>query len=125
MSFVAFFKTDSYSPDELVANPELLLNDPAILLSGQNLKRGALLGQITVGGKWVLSLAAATNGSEVPAAILVDDTDASSGDKATIIYTRGDFMADSVIYGTGHTRASVAAGLKAKAICLINALGGA
>jgi hypothetical protein len=125
MSATALFKIDSYSPDELVVNPELLLSEPAILLAGQNLKRGALLGKITASGKSVLSLAAATDGSEVPYSILVDDTDATDGDKATITYTRGDFVADSVIYGAGHTRASVAAGLKAMAIYLITALGGA
>lgn len=125
-AFVALFKTDTFVPDQLVANnPSLLLNEPAILLSGQNLKRGALLGKITTGGKFVLSASAAVDGSQTPVGILVDDTDATSGDKATIIYTRGDFTADAVIYGTGHTTASVAAGLQAKGICLINALGGA
>lgn len=125
-SFLALFKTDAYIPDELVSgNPGLLLNEPAILLAGQNLKRGALLGKITASGKFVLSTSAAVDGSQVPVGILVDDTNASAGDKATIIYTRGDFTDDSVTYGIGHAIASVSAGLKAKGICLINALGGA
>lgn len=124
-SFTALFKKDAFTPDQLVAgNPDLLLNAPAILLTGQNLVRGALLGKITASGKYILSLAAAVDGSQTPAGILVDDTNATAADKATLIYTRGDFIADAITYGTGHTAASVAAGLKTQAIYLITAQGG-
>ena len=122
-SFTALFKVDSYTPDALVAgNPDLLLNAPAIISSGQSLKRGALLGQITTSGKYLLSVAAATDGSQTPVGILVDDTDASTADKASIIYTRGDFLADCLTYGAGHTAASVAPALRLHGIALINAM---
>lgn len=124
-AFTALFKTDTFTPDALVAgNPDLLLNSPIILAAGQNLKRGALLGKVTATGKYVLSLAAANDGSQVPNSILVDDTDATSGDKATINYTRGDFLQDYVTFGTGHTPASTAAGLRALGIFFVTAQGG-
>lgn len=125
MAFQAVFTKDTYTPDNLIAgNPDLLLNEAGILLSGQNLKRGALLGRITSGGKLVLSSSASSDGSQTPIGILVDDCDASAGDKATIIYTRGDFCADALTYGAAHTAASVATGLKAKNIYLITTQGG-
>lgn len=124
-AFTALFKKDAFTPDQLVAgNPALLLNASVIVLAGQNLARGALLGKITASGKYVLSLAAASDGSQVPAAILVDDVNATSADTAALIYTRGDFLADAVTYGAGHTAASVAAALKAQSIYLITSQGG-
>lgn len=124
-AFTALFKTDTFVPDGLVAgNPDLLLNSPIILAAGQNLKRGALLGKVTATSKYVLSLAAASDGSQVPNSILVDDTDATSGDKATINYTRGDFLQDYVTFGTGHTPASTTAVLRPLGIVFITAQGG-
>lgn len=58
-------------------------------------------------GKYVLSLAAATNGSQNPVAILQSDTDASAGDKVTIAAIGGTFDENGLTYGTGHTAASV------------------
>lgn len=124
-SFTALFKTDTYVPDGLVGgNPDLLLNSSIILAAGQNLKRGALLGKITASGKYVLSLAASSDGSQVPNSILVDDVDATSGDKAALNYTRGDFLQDFVTFGTGHTPASTSAALRPLGIVFITAQGG-
>lgn len=126
MSFLATYKSEGFTPDGLIAqNAQLLLSEPATLLAGQNLKRGALLGRITASGKFVLSLAAAGDGSQVPVAVLVDDTDATAGDKPTLIHTRGDFIAQALTLGAGHTVASVKAGLEDRGIFLINAQGSA
>ena len=51
------------------------------LISGQTLLAGRVLGKITASGKYTALAPAAGNGSEVAAAILVADTDASGGDK--------------------------------------------
>lgn len=125
MSFLATYKSEGFSPDGLVAqNAQLLLSEPVTLLAGQNLKRGALLGKVTASGKYVLSLAAAADGSQVPVAILVEDIDASAGDKAALAYTRGDFNAQALALGAGHTLASVKAALANLGIFLINTQGG-
>jgi hypothetical protein len=125
MSFLATYKSEGFSPDGLVAqNAQLLLSEPVTLLAGQNLKRGALLGKVTASGKYVLSLAAAADGSQVPVAILVEDIDASAGDKAALAYTRGDFNAQALTLGAGHTVASVKAALANLGIFLINNQGG-
>lgn len=73
------------------------------------------------GGKYLLSAAAAVDGSAVPDAVLAEDTDASAGDKTTVAYFRGDFNENSLTLGSGHTAASIREGLRAKGIVLVPA----
>ena len=121
----ASFKTDTFTPDRLIAqNAHLLIHEPIVLLSGQNCLRGTLLGKITATGKCVKSLSASSDGSQTPVAILAEDTDASLADKATVAYFRGDFDASAVIFGTAHTAASTKAGLRTNNIELIATQGG-
>ena len=121
----AAFTTTAFTPDRLIAqNAHLLLDESITLASGQNLARGALLGRVTASGKYVLSLAASSDGSQTPVAILAVDTNATGGDKVTNAYFRGDFQADAVTYGTGHTAASTKAGLRTLNIELISVQGG-
>jgi hypothetical protein len=58
------------------------------LVSGQNLKAGTLLGQITTGGKYTLYNNAASDGSEAASAVLLADCDASGGDATALILVR-------------------------------------
>lgn len=76
------------------------------LLSGQNLKRGALLGKITASGKYTLSLSASSDGSQTATAVLAEDCDASGGDKLAVVYLRGRFDAGAMTFGTGQTVAN-------------------
>ena len=102
--------TSADSPVEielLASNSALLWGWKGTLLSGQNLKRGALLGRITVVGKYTLSASAAGDGSQVPVGVLVHDTDASAGDVETLVYVRGDFNQAAMTFGAGHTPDSV------------------
>lgn len=106
------FTTETHTPDRLHAGDFPIRTLDVTIASGQNLARGALLGRITASGKYVLSLAAAADGSQNPVAILAEDVDASAGDKKGIVYVSGDFNEDAIIYGTGHTADSVRAGLR-------------
>jgi hypothetical protein len=74
-------------------------------------------------GQHVLSVAAATDGSEVPDGILVEDTDATDDATATSIYVSGQFDAAMLTYGAGHTAASVRASLAGKPIWIKDAIG--
>lgn len=71
-------------------------------------------------GKLKLSLAAATDGSQTPISILAEDTDATAADVECVEYLTGDFNQDALTYGTGHTAASVADGLRDRSIFLHN-----
>lgn len=117
----ASYAQTSYTTDNLIAgNHDELVAEKITLLSGQNLTRGTVIGKITSGGKYKISLAADTIGSETPDLILAEDCNASGGDKQALAYSRGDFNAQALTIGTGHTIASIKEGLRVKNIILIN-----
>ena len=94
---------DTYSPDTLFAGDYPRITQTVTLISGQNLVRGAVLGQITASGKYTLSLSAAADGSQTPAAVLADDCNAASADTLCGIYQSGDFNSRALTFGTGHS----------------------
>lgn len=123
MDYKAQLSTATYAPDALVAgNHHLLVGRGVTIASGQNLVRGAVLGKITASGKYNLSLSAAADGSQTPDLILAEDCDATGGDKTALAYERGDFNANALTLGTGHTVASIREGLRAKGITILPAL---
>jgi hypothetical protein len=89
------------------------------LLSGQVLAAGTIVGKVKLSGKLTISTAGASDGSEVPYGILVEDCDAVAGDLSTCIYVRGVFDSCSVILGAGHTLASIRDQLRPKGILLM------
>lgn len=99
------------SYDNLIVGEDTI-TDGGVLIAGQNLSRGALLGKITASGKLTLSLSASTDGSEVPYAILNGDVDATSADTRCPIILSGEVNVKSVTFGTGHTEASTKDGLR-------------
>lgn len=120
----ADFQTAGTStPDKLLAgNAHLLVGRKVTIASGQNLPRGAVLGKITASGKYILSLSAAEDGSQTPDLILAQTVDASAGDKQALAYARGDFGADGITLGTGHTLDTVTETLRGKGITLLPAI---
>jgi Bacteriophage lambda head decoration protein D len=62
--------------------------DVGTLISGQNLKAGTVLGQITASKKWTQLATGAMDGSEVAKAILFDNIDASAGDLPAVLIAR-------------------------------------
>jgi hypothetical protein len=109
----AGFQTEgSYTPDNLHAGDFPIRTRKVTLVTGQNLVRGALLGAITASGKYKLSASADADGSQAPTAILAEDVDATAGDKDAVVYLAGDFNANALTYGAGHTAASVREGLR-------------
>ena len=118
---LATFASDGDSAiDQLFAGPaDHIRAENIVLITGQVLTRGALLGKITASGKYTLSLSASSDGSQTPDAILAHDCDATGADKQTVAYKGGWFNETRVVYGTGHTAASVREGLRDKNIQLI------
>lgn len=107
--------SETYSPDRLIAGMAIrIVTDAAVLVSGQNLTRGAVLGKITTGGKLTLSLTASSDGSQTPYAILAEDTNASAADKTCTVYLAGEFNPNVMTFGTGHsaTTATTVAALR-------------
>jgi hypothetical protein len=118
----AFTSEGTYAPDLLVGGDHPIRTIGVIIASGQNLLRGALLGKVTATGKFILSLSAATDGSQNPVGILGEDVNATAGDVASFEYVAGDFNSRKVTFGTGHTVASVREVLHGRSIYLHDAV---
>jgi hypothetical protein len=100
--------SDTYAPDGLIAGYNISpVTSTATILAGQNLVRGSVLGRITVSGKYILSLSAAGDGSQVPVAVLAEAANAVS-DKLATIYETGEFNANQMTFGTGHSATTIA-----------------
>jgi len=100
----------------ILANDDDVTTKKITVLSGQVQPAGAVMGQITSGGKYILSLSAASDGSQTPDLILAEDVDASGGDREAIAYEHATVVATALTLGTAHTIASIRAGLRAKGI---------
>ena len=85
--------------DDLIAgSTPPLATDTGTLITGQNLVRGAVLGRITASGKFTLCDTGAADGSQVPVALLVHDTDATAADKVCQVYQGGAFHKDEMTW---------------------------
>ena len=68
-----FEEGDHYSREEVT------------IAAGADLKVGAVLGKVTASGKYILRAPAAVDGSQVAAAVLLQDADAAAADVANVI----------------------------------------
>lgn len=111
-------RIEFYAPDNVVGGGTQLVSETGILAAGQSLPRGAVIGRITASGKLTLSIAAATDGSQVPYGVLYDEFDATAGDMRCGYYIAGEFNAHILMLGAGHTLASVHDALRTLGIFL-------
>lgn len=112
-AFQPGISADAYIPDQLVAGDLKVVSKTVTITGSALFKRGTVLGKITASGKYTISLSAAADGSQNPAAILADDTDATGGDVNGGIYQMGEFNGNALILGTGQTLNGVTAALEA------------
>lgn len=78
---------------------------------------------VAVGTKYVKSVAAATDGSHIPRAVLAEDCDATAADKEAMAYVVAGVNENALTYGAGHTAASVREALRTRGIHLIDVQG--
>jgi hypothetical protein len=93
-----------FVPDQLIAGPFQPVTHNITVLSGQGvLKRGTLIGRVTASGKYIKSLAGASDGSQTVLAVLADDVDATSADALGGAYLSGEFNANAMTYDVSWT----------------------
>lgn len=109
---------ETFTYDDILAGDFPQVTESVTIITGQNLVRGTVLGKITASGKFTTSLSASSDGSQTPDAILLEDCDATSADKVAPVALSGEFNQNALTIGTGHTAASIKAGLRAKSIFL-------
>lgn len=115
---------DTYTPDNLIAGETSLVTEAVTVASSAALTRGAVLGKITTGGKFILSASAAADGSQTPYAILAEDCDASGGDVTSVaVYVKGEFNQNALSFGTGHDASTVKAPLRDAGIYIKTSVG--
>ena len=68
--------------------------------------------------EYVLSVAAATDGSQTPVFVLAQDADASSEAVEAMVYETGNLVGTALTLGAGHTIASIRDGLREKGILI-------
>ena len=114
-----------YDPTALFAGDFPHISEPVTIAQGANpapasayspstpLLRGTVLGMITASGFYTTSVAAATDGSQVPRCILAADTDASAANAVAPAYFTGEFADYCCTFGAGHTQATVSAAFRA------------
>lgn len=111
MSMDAEFRSETLDPDNLIAGPGALAI-PITLTDGETVVRGTLLGRVTADGKYLESLNAAVDGSEVGRAISAVAAAPSGADEEILAYLEGPFNQDKVVFGTGQTIANTKADLE-------------
>ncbi|MEY6763324.1 head decoration protein [Kluyvera ascorbata] len=117
-SFAPGMKSSLFVPDQLVAGPLQLVTD-TVTVSGGDYKRGTVLGMITASGKYTACLKTASDGSEKPCAILVDDVNAAThGDQSGGVYLMGEFNQNRINIDASWTIADIKAALRPLAIFL-------
>ena len=104
-----------FTPENLIAGEFPRIMRIATITGGQALPQGAVLGQITATGAYVLSTATATDGSEVPVAILAQPIDATLDVEGHLFLT-GEFNAHALTLGSGHTLASVTESFRTRSL---------
>lgn len=119
----ASYRTEVFEEKTLLTHEFSPIDEAIVLAAGQSQKRGAVLGKVTGTGQWVLSLAAANDGSQTPRAILAFDVDATAEAKKAAAYVAGGrFITSQLIYGTGHNAASVRAAFDGRPVFFVDVL---
>lgn len=113
-----------YNPDQLIAGNLKIVTDTVTLGAG-TLARGTVLGQITASGNYIVCVKTATDGSQVPSAILVDGTDASGGPVPAGVYLTGEFNTNAMTFDPSWTAAQLKAALRSQTIFLKNVVSAA
>lgn len=110
---------DAFIPDQLIGGDmKIVTHGGRTITGGAYFKRGTVLGRVTASQKYTIATSAATDGSQTPVGILVDDVDTTAADAIGGIYAMGEFNINAVILGTGITPAAAQAALEAQNIYL-------
>lgn len=77
--------------------------------ANSTIARGTVMGKITASGKYIASLNAASDGSQIAVAVLAEDAvnaTGSSADVKVVMFKKGTFNSLGITFGTGQTLAN-------------------
>lgn len=116
--FAPGMKSSLFVPDQLVSGPLQLVTDSVTIGVSGAIKRGTVLGMVTATGAYIPSKKDATDGSEKPSAILVDNVDTTTTAQTGGVYLMGEFNQHRLIFDTTWTIAELKAQFRPLAIFL-------
>ncbi|MDR8480726.1 head decoration protein [Serratia nevei] len=116
--FAPGMKSSLFLPDQLVSGPLQLVTDSVTIGVSGALKRGTVLGVVTATGAYIPSKKDATDGSEKPSAILVDNVDTTTKAQTGGVYLMGEFNQHRLIFDATWTIAELKAQFRPLAIFL-------
>lgn len=116
--FAPGMKSSLFVPDQLVSGPLQLVTDSVTIGVSGELKRGTVLGVVTGTGAYIPSKKDATDGSEKPSAILVDNVDTTTTAQTGGVYLMGEFNQHRLIFDATWTIAELKAQFRPLAIFL-------
>lgn len=93
----------TYVPDQLIAGNLQLVTDTVNIGGAAPMQRGTILGQIAATGVYVLSVKTATDGSEKPSAVLVDNVNPAGETVRGGVYELGIFNQNRIIFDSSWT----------------------
>jgi hypothetical protein len=92
--------------ENVVAGDFPRVTESAVIITGQNLTAGTVVGKITASGKLKKVDSAAVDGSQAPFGVLATATDATSADKTATVYLTGEFNINKLVFGGTDTFAT-------------------
>lgn len=116
--FAPGMNSSLFVPDQLVSGPLQLVTDSVTIGVSGALKRGTVLGVVTATGAYIPSKKDATDGSEKPSAILVDNVDTTTTAQTGGVYLMGMFNQHRLIFDATWTIAELKAQFRPLAIFL-------
>ena len=118
-AFQPGMRSSLFMPDQLVSGTLQLVTDTGIIAQAAAIHlRGTVLGKITASGEYVKSVKTATDGSEAPVAILVDDVDTTTTSQRGGVYLMGQFNQNRIIHDASWMLAELKTDLRTYSIFL-------
>lgn len=103
-SFAASGKIDeTFTPEQVIIGGSDVITRPETFKSGANVAALTVCGRITASGKLIKSVQTASDGSQVPVAICIEDVASASADKVGPAYIAGEFNVDGVVWDASWT----------------------
>lgn len=120
--FAPGMESSLFVPDQLVSGPLQLVTESVTIGVSSALKRGTVLGMVTATSAYIPSKKDATDGSEKPSAILVDNVDTTTTAQTGGVYLMGEFNQHRLIFDATWTIAELKAQFRPLAIFLRNSI---
>lgn len=91
--------SETFTPDRLIAGDFPIVTEEMVI-TGESLTRGTVVGKITASGKGVVVNSGGTDdGRRTAYGVLLETADATAADKTVTIALTGEFNEDELVFG--------------------------